>query len=780
VARVSASCDPLAEVYEIAQSPAHVGRLVDDLLDILVPEDRRAILQLAHLPLLSPSVANAVTGLPGLLARTVAAGLPMAEGPGGWARFADPVSEHLRDLGPPEPATYRAASQAYLAAGEPLVAVTTLLAGGQAEEAAGVLAGFAPRQLERLGAAEVRAVVRALPVSALRIHPRALLHQARLSELSYRAQERREALSRCRDVAVQTGDASLLREVTAELALDLVREGAVQEAVPAAQQVLEEAGPDELSARARALDCLARSESIWGVGSPVRAAELLREAAAVSVEAGHAAWAAGLLVRLAQDVLYAECRHEEAVAAIDEALELLAGRPRLRAVPLIIRAEPLRELGRHEQARAAVGEARELGRLYHDDRALAYAAWEDMLMAAQCGDPAACVAAAGEVEHRKGAWFDGPTGVEYLAEAADAFDRVGYPERAARLLTEARSRRGAGDDHDLAALEALVTARSGDPAQGRDLVDRALLRPGMPPRLAWRLRLLGAYADHRLGNPSAALSAVAAFEFCAELGVPELPVLVELGVAEVLVPVAAAAASPSARKLLGAAATVTIHLLGRFEVLRAGRSVTVPPGRPAAALKMLAIRGRMPTDELVELLWPDGDPVAGRARLRNVLSRVRSAAGDVLVREEETVALSSGVSVDAGAFETEARQALALVRDDRRQAVTVARAALARYQGPLAADDPYEDWAAAPRERLRALHLDLLDLLATEAEREEQPDEAVRLLMAAIDEQPYDEDRYRRAARLLLSQGRVGSARAIRARAERMLSQIGISLSFEV
>jgi DNA-binding SARP family transcriptional activator len=172
--------------------------------------------------------------------------------------------------------------------------------------------------------------------------------------------------------------------------------------------------------------------------------------------------------------------------------------------------------------------------------------------------------------------------------------------------------------------------------------------------------------------------------------------------------------------------------------------------------------------------------VTGRARLRNVLSRVRSAAGEVLVREAETVALSPAVSVDAAAFEAEARQALALMRADRRQAVTAARAALARYRGPLAADDPYEDWAAAPRERLAALHLDLLDLLAAEAEREEQPDEAVRLLMAAIDTQPYDEDRYRWVARLLLSQGRVGSARAVLARAEQALGEIGISPSFQV
>lgn len=137
------------------------------------------------------------------------------------------------------------------------------------------------------------------------------------------------------------------------------------------------------------------------------------------------------------------------------------------------------------------------------------------------------------------------------------------------------------------------------------------------------------------------------------------------------------------------------------------------------------------------------------------------------------------MDVDAGAFEADAHAALALARDDPRRAATVARAALARYRGALLADDPYAEWATGPRERLRALHLELLDLLAADAEREGRMDDAIRLLQEAIAVEPYDEFRYVRAARLLASQGRVGSARALLARARRTLAEIGVNPSFD-
>jgi DNA-binding SARP family transcriptional activator len=670
----------------------------------------------------------------------------------------------------------------YLAAGEDLTAMITLLAAGRPARAAEVLATLPAARLEQLSPGEVRALVDSLPGAVVRSHPRVLLQMARLSELGYRAEERRDALRRCRCLSAGAGDGGLHREVMAEQALDLVRDGAIEEARALAGAVLDQAGEDEFSARARALDCLARLESLWhhDPAAPERAETLLRRAASVAVQAGHQAWASSLLMRLAQDVFYAGGRHAEAIAAADEALELVSGRPRLRALPLIFRAEPLRELGRYDEARASASEARDLGRLYHDGRILAYAAWEDMLAAAQLGDHAGCSAAAAEVERHQGAWYQGYTGIEYLAEAADAFDRIGETARAQAYLDEAGRRAGSETDRDLHCIRALIVARSGDPAAGRSLVDAALADQAMPVRLVWRLELLGAYADLRRGEKDAACAAaVAVFERCSRLGLPELPLLVEPAVARALVPLAAIGGSQAAAKVQVAALRTTIHVLGGFGVVRSGRPVWLPPGRPVTAVKAIAAHGgRLRTEELIEALWPDGGPDTGKARLRTVLSRIRSSAGDLLVRDGDVVTIGPGVELDALAFETDARQALSLAREDRSRAATVARAALAHYRGPLLPEDPTADWAAGQRERLRVLHLELLDIAAAEAEREQQLDEAVRILHEAIAVEPYDEVRYARAARLLASQGRTGSARALLAQAKATLAEIGITPSF--
>src|SRR5438552_2996280 len=77
-----------------------------------------------------------------------------------------------------------------------------------------------------------------------------------------------------------------------------------------------------------------------------------------------------------------------------------------------------------------------------------------------------------------------------------------------------------------------------------------------------------------------------------------------------------------------------------------------------------------------------------------------------LSRRSDTAELfaNSAVEVDAVAFETAARAALA-ARD-----TAGARRALDGYGGELLPQDPYADWAAPRREQLRQLHLELLRL----------------------------------------------------------------------
>jgi DNA-binding SARP family transcriptional activator len=172
----------------------------------------------------------------------------------------------------------------------------------------------------------------------------------------------------------------------------------------------------------------------------------------------------------------------------------------------------------------------------------------------------------------------------------------------------------------------------------------------------------------------------------------------------------------------------------------------------------------------IESLWPEVEPDSGRKRLRNTLNRLRAVAPELVAREGDSLVLGPA-EVDAQVFQAEVQAALE--RADTRSG----RLAMARYRGALLPDDRYEDWAAAPRERLERLFLALVDAAASGAERAGEVDEALRCMERAIEIDPYDEHRYLRAARLLAVQGRRGAALAMLKRAERALAELGAPVS---
>jgi DNA-binding SARP family transcriptional activator len=145
-----------------------------------------------------------------------------------------------------------------------------------------------------------------------------------------------------------------------------------------------------------------------------------------------------------------------------------------------------------------------------------------------------------------------------------------------------------------------------------------------------------------------------------------------------------------------------------------------------------------------------------------------------VVRSGETLELRSDVSVDLALFEADARRSLALGAGEPTLAVALARSAMTRYRGELLPEEPYEDWAARPRERARRTMLQLLDLCADVAANRGDLDDMRRVVEMTIDLAPYDDDRYLRAASLLLQQGRRGAALMVVRRARRALAEIGL------
>jgi len=146
-----------------------------------------------------------------------------------------------------------------------------------------------------------------------------------------------------------------------------------------------------------------------------------------------------------------------------------------------------------------------------------------------------------------------------------------------------------------------------------------------------------------------------------------------------------------------------IGLLGRFVVRVDGRPV--PDGawrhkRAAELVKILALAEphRLHSEQVMDLLWPDLAPDAAAANLRKAVHFARAALGAAPAISRGGAMLElcphGQVWIDALAFEAAARAGQA--------------GALDAYPGELLPEDRYAPWAEEPRERLRALYLQLL------------------------------------------------------------------------
>lgn len=745
-----------------------IADLVRRSLGRLDEPDRAAILAVARLPLLSPEVADAAGGRPGILARATAAGLPLVRGAAGWWEFPGPVTDYIAGLGPPDAGTALRAAPVLLAAGEPAAAIDALIAAGCDMEAARTLADLPAEALERLDDLEVQAMVAALSPQAVEAAPSVLIHLARTCENRSLNDRRTAALDRAADIAAATGDEILAREVAVERARDLVRHGDERGAEEAARTVMAATGPEEVTTRARAAIVLATAMVRHGVRT-ADAEPVLEEAHRLSLVAGRREWAVHAWMLLAIGVYMVLGRNADAVARVDEAIALLPSRSGQRALALTMRAELLNESGRYDEARAALSESRRLAVDLRLPRAHAYAAWESARTASQTGDAGAVLLNLREADQHRGTWFEMETGAIFLADAADMLSRVGSPESAAYLARAVERR----DDSPFNVLlaEGVVAARDGDPDEAERLLLEASAHERCVPRDDWRITLMRAYAASRRGSPEAAELAAMAMRQAAELGNPELPLIRERVVAERLLPLLKESDGQAVPEPADLPARV--GALGGFRVLRGSAEIELPTGHPEMLVKLLvAIGGRGHAEVVIEALWPDVEPASGRKRLRNTLFRLRAAAGDLVVRDGDAISLAPNAEIDALGFDRDARAALA--EPDRDQRAALALAAAARYAGDLLPDDLYDEWAAGPREKLRGRYLSLLDLLIADAESRGDVDEAIRLLERAGDADPLDDARPTRAARLLLGQGRRAAAETALARAEAILAELGL------
>ncbi|WP_243788279.1 BTAD domain-containing putative transcriptional regulator [Saccharopolyspora gloriosae] len=238
-------------------------------------------------------------------------------------------------------------------------------------------------------------------------------------------------------------------------------------------------------------------------------------------------------------------------------------------------------------------------------------------------------------------------------------------------------------------------------------------------------------------------------------------------------------ATPDSRTAAGPLAAVArlappvaLRALGVFRIEHAGLPVPRAAWQSRKARELLKIlvakRRPMRREELMELLWPEVDPVRAGNRLSVLLSTVRDVlsapgplTGSVLLTSETgTVGLDPRyVRVDVEAFLAQADRALQAHRDDLPSATALLLDAEAAYTGDFLEDDPYQAWADALADELRTTHVAVLRALTSRLRAEGDTDRVARFALRLLRDDCYDEEAHLDLVSTLLRAERFGEAR---------------------
>ena len=235
---------------------------------------------------------------------------------------------------------------------------------------------------------------------------------------------------------------------------------------------------------------------------------------------------------------------------------------------------------------------------------------------------------------------------------------------------------------------------------------------------------------------------------------------------------------------------LAIRCLGPFAVIRAAHTLDQtawPRASPRKLLQYLLLQDRpVHREEIIEALWPDVEPRHGANQLRVALTHLRHVLEpERPARQPSPLLLTSGstlaiardrLDVDLDRF----RRALARASaaDDEAKSEALAEA-VALYRGPLFADNPFEEWAQPPRDRLARQYLEALSTLAEADERDGRHEPALSRWLAVVETDPSAEHAYRGLIRCYLALGRGPDALRVFTECARSLADLGAAPSPE-
>lgn len=217
-------------------------------------------------------------------------------------------------------------------------------------------------------------------------------------------------------------------------------------------------------------------------------------------------------------------------------------------------------------------------------------------------------------------------------------------------------------------------------------------------------------------------------------------------------------------------AVLVIHCLGPFRAALNGRPITGWNSLKSQGIfKYLVTHPGVVVskDLLMDLFWPEADPLAARRNLHQAIYCLRQTFKHCQSPVQPVQFEHDGYSfnpaltlwLDATEFERhaqagrrwEAAGQVAAARDEYRQAEAL-------YQGEFLAEDLYEDWPSGPRERLRQTYLDLADRLSESYLQQGDIETAIALCQKMLGRDNCFEQAHRRLMRCYYNQGQLNLA----------------------
>jgi DNA-binding SARP family transcriptional activator len=554
-------------------------------------------------------------------------------------------------------------------------------------------------------------------------------------------------------------------ELLAERAIDAGRMMRLDEALELVAEVQREADESHQIALGRAQ--LAAGQALAWTGTESAAEEADRafaDAAERFAALGNREWRGSALLRRGYSVWFQSVgnvpRAEELVREAVETYE--PGSKRIPAA-LAYYADVLTDLGEFDSADRVLEEAKALAERDGIRKALSELAWTKASVAAGRGDSRATERLLREAERGlvDTEWSDGHIGTTLFLDAAELLDRVGLTDQAWEYFERGRERAG-DENEEVMQAHATLLARSGDPLLALDALQELVRGDWLEKRRVWRHLLLTAWATFRAGRDGAGELAARGFDQAVACGGMRIARAGEADLTAALAPLAERAGSVPARELLLADRELIVRLFGTPSVVRAdGVPVELPAGMPGELVRMLALHEHgLSVDIVLEAFFPGAPASTSRQRLRQVLTRLRSAAGPVVLRDEDHLRLTPAW-VDAREFLSVAGRVRGA---SGARAVQLAYAALAVHDGPFLPTDRYAEWAEESRGQIEYRHLALLELIAADAVARGSHQEALTALDAAEELDPGDPDRETRIAEQLQE---LGHARTAEYRARR-------------